>query len=206
MPSGIDAITTGNHVWKKKEIIPVPHGRAAGYPAAQLSRGTPGFGYTVIRKNDMALCVANIEGRIFMNPLDCPFRAMEEFLEEQGSADTRYRRFSRGGDVREDSHGMVPRRQGGCADGNTHPCADCGQQGTAERDGLHYGRGHDRPCGFRHRDGEGRRSGAGSTPRCPRNSRSARTMSRFRGFCLPLSRTGNTCLDITRIKEKIAGS
>ncbi len=68
----------------------------------------------------ISLCVANIEGRIFMNSLDCPFRAMEEFLEAE-AADAGYRRFSRGGDIREDSHGMVPRWQGGALMGtHTH--------------------------------------------------------------------------------------
>jgi len=78
--SGADAITTGNHVWKKKEIIQYINEesrlvRPLNYPA-----GTPGFGYTLLKRNLKQLYVANIEGRTFMNPLICPFRAMEEFL------------------------------------------------------------------------------------------------------------------------------
>jgi len=80
---GIDAITTGNHVWKKKEVATYLMEEQRVIRPLNYPRGTPGFGYTIVKKNDMSLCVANIEGRIFMNSLDCPFRAMEEFLEEQ---------------------------------------------------------------------------------------------------------------------------
>lgn len=78
---GVDAITTGNHVWKKKEIATFLMENQRVVRPLNYPRGTPGFGYTVIRKNDLSLCIANIEGRIFMNSLDCPFRAMQEFLE-----------------------------------------------------------------------------------------------------------------------------
>jgi len=78
---GVDAITTGNHVWKKKEVVPFLMEEKRVVRPLNYPRGTPGFGYTVVKKNDLSLCVANIEGRIFMNSLDCPFRAMEEFLE-----------------------------------------------------------------------------------------------------------------------------
>ncbi|OPY76175.1 MAG: hypothetical protein A4E63_00199 [Syntrophorhabdus sp. PtaU1.Bin050] len=79
---GIDVITTGNHVWKKKEIIPYLMGeqrvlRPLNYPAE-----TPGFGHGIVNRNGKRLCVVNIEGRIFMNPLTCPFRSMGRLLEE----------------------------------------------------------------------------------------------------------------------------
>jgi len=80
---GIDAITTGNHVWKKKEVATYLMEEERVIRPLNYPGGTPGFGYTVVKKNDLSLCVANIEGRIFMNSLDCPFRAMEEFLEVQ---------------------------------------------------------------------------------------------------------------------------
>lgn len=82
---GVDVITTGNHVWKKKEMIPFLMGeqrviRPLNYPA-----GTPGFGYTVVGKNGKRLCVTNIEGRIFMSPLPCPFRSMDDLIQEVGT-------------------------------------------------------------------------------------------------------------------------
>jgi len=80
LASGIDAITTGNHVWKKKEIIPYLMGEQRVIRPLNYPEGTPGFGFTLLSKNGRQLYVANIEGRTFMNPLLCPFRSMEEFL------------------------------------------------------------------------------------------------------------------------------
>ena len=73
---GIDVLTTGNHIWKKKDIMPFLMEEQRVIRPLNYPPGTPGFGYTVIRKGGKALAVANIEGRIFMNSLDCPFRAM----------------------------------------------------------------------------------------------------------------------------------
>ncbi|MBA4418108.1 MAG: TIGR00282 family metallophosphoesterase [Syntrophus sp. (in: bacteria)] len=77
---GVDIITTGNHIWKKRDIMPFLMEEQRVIRPLNYPSGTPGFGYTVIRKNGKTLGVANIEGRIFMNPLDCPFRAMEELI------------------------------------------------------------------------------------------------------------------------------
>ena len=76
--SGIDVITTGNHVWRHKEIIPYLDGnlpiiRPLNYPPT-----TPGRGYLSQGK----VLVVNIMGRTFMSNLDCPFRAMDRLLVE----------------------------------------------------------------------------------------------------------------------------
>jgi 2',3'-cyclic-nucleotide 2'-phosphodiesterase len=81
--AGADGITTGNHIWKKKEIIPYVMAeprviRPLNYPPA-----TPGFGSAILRKNNKAICIANIEGRTFMGTPDCPFRAMDEFFSKK---------------------------------------------------------------------------------------------------------------------------
>ncbi|HOJ70806.1 MAG TPA: TIGR00282 family metallophosphoesterase [Syntrophorhabdaceae bacterium] len=82
---GVDAITTGNHVWKKKEIIPFLMEEKRVLRPLNYPRGTPGFGYGLFRKNNKSLYVVNIEGRVFMNHLECPFRSMEDLLDEIGS-------------------------------------------------------------------------------------------------------------------------
>lgn len=81
LSAGVDVITTGNHVWKKREISTFLMEEQRIVRPLNYPGGTPGFGYTVVQKHGISLCVANIEGRIFMNSLDCPFRAMEEFIE-----------------------------------------------------------------------------------------------------------------------------
>jgi len=80
LAAGVDGITTGNHVWKKKEIIPYLMGESRVIRPLNYPEGVPGFGYTLLKKNNRQLYVANIEGRTFMSPLICPFRAVEEFV------------------------------------------------------------------------------------------------------------------------------
>jgi len=76
--SGIDAITSGNHIWVHKELLPYLDGnfpllRPLNYPPA-----CPGRGYW-FRDN---VLVVNLIGRTFMGNFDCPFRAMDKLLAE----------------------------------------------------------------------------------------------------------------------------
>ncbi len=76
--AGVDIITSGNHIWDQKEIIPsldedAPILRPSNYPP-----GTPGRG--VITCNGTT--IINLQGRTFMYPLDCPFRAADAILED----------------------------------------------------------------------------------------------------------------------------
>lgn len=81
LDSGVDVLTSGNHIWDKKEFIPymddvqgegLPVVRPANYPNA------PGVG--VIRRRGAT--VVNLMGRVFMAQLDCPFRTADRLLEE----------------------------------------------------------------------------------------------------------------------------
>jgi metallophosphoesterase (TIGR00282 family) len=76
--SGIDVITTGNHIWAQKEIIPYldsepPLLRPLNYPPTN-----PGRGY-LLKKN---VLIVNLVGRVFIGHFDCPFRAMDQLLAE----------------------------------------------------------------------------------------------------------------------------
>ena len=82
---GVDVMTTGNHVWDKKEIMSyiVKENRLlrpANYPA-----GTPGAGYITVKAGPHRVTVINLMGRVFMHPIDCPFRKAESILEAAGS-------------------------------------------------------------------------------------------------------------------------
>ncbi|MFC1860744.1 TIGR00282 family metallophosphoesterase [Chloroflexota bacterium] len=75
---GIDVITSGNHIWHHKEIIPYldekkPVLRPLNYPP-----GVPGKGYIINNK----VLVVNLIGRAFIGNFDCPFRAMDRLLTE----------------------------------------------------------------------------------------------------------------------------
>lgn len=78
---GIDVITSGNHIWDKKEIIPFFDQeerliRPENYPA-----GTPGRGWVVVRSSSgIPVAVTNFAGRTFMDNLDCPFRCADTLL------------------------------------------------------------------------------------------------------------------------------
>jgi hypothetical protein len=78
LDAGVDVITSGNHIWHHKEIIPyldseIPLLRPLNFPP-----GVPGRGYLVIGQ----AMVINLVGRIFLGHFDCPFRAMDRLLEE----------------------------------------------------------------------------------------------------------------------------
>jgi len=75
---GVDVLTSGNHIWAQKEIIPhldsdLPILRPLNYPP-----GLPGRGYLITGK----VMVVNLIGRTFMSNYDCPFRAMDKLLPE----------------------------------------------------------------------------------------------------------------------------
>jgi hypothetical protein len=70
---GVDIITTGNHVWDKKEMLDYINIdnriiRPANYP-----QGAPGNGYTFFQ-GEITVAVLNLSGCVFMQPLDNPFR------------------------------------------------------------------------------------------------------------------------------------
>jgi metallophosphoesterase (TIGR00282 family) len=73
----VDLLTSGNHIWAKREIVPYLDAqgarliRPANYPS-----GTPGRGRAVVETPDgRRLGVVNVEGRVFMRALEDPFRA-----------------------------------------------------------------------------------------------------------------------------------
>jgi 2',3'-cyclic-nucleotide 2'-phosphodiesterase len=82
---GVDVITTGNHAWDQKQIIPYMATttrvlRPANYPDMPAYRA-PGRGVTVVesrRSPGLKLGVIQVMGRVFMDSLDCPFRAAEK--------------------------------------------------------------------------------------------------------------------------------
>ena len=78
LEAGVDVLTSGNHIWAHKEIIPyldseMPILRPLNYPP-----GVPGRGY-ILKNHAM---VVNLIGRTFIDNFDCPFRAMDQLLAE----------------------------------------------------------------------------------------------------------------------------
>lgn len=79
---GIDVITTGNHVWDKKEAVPYIAKEPRILRPINYPEGVPGTGSIVLRtKRNNLVAVINVSGRIFMNILDCPFRITKREIE-----------------------------------------------------------------------------------------------------------------------------
>ena len=80
---GIDIITSGNHLWDKKEIIPVMDKEKRLLRPANYPPGVPGFGSTVAETDSgLKIGIINLSGRVFMPALDCPFRTAEREIKK----------------------------------------------------------------------------------------------------------------------------
>ena len=78
LDQGVDVMTSGNHIWDRKEVIGyiVKENlllRPANYPP-----GTPGTGSVVVKAGPHKVAVLNMMGRVFLPHLDCPFRKADE--------------------------------------------------------------------------------------------------------------------------------
>lgn len=79
---GVDGITTGNHVFDQKEIVPFLDSdkriiRPLNYPSGTIGRGS----MILETKEGKKLLVAQVMGRVFMEALDCPVQALEKVLD-----------------------------------------------------------------------------------------------------------------------------
>ena len=73
--AGADAITLGNHAWDRKELIPYIAETPRLIRPLNFPPGTPGGGSVVVGLRDgRRVLVLNAMGRLYMDPLDCPFR------------------------------------------------------------------------------------------------------------------------------------
>ena len=80
--SRIDVLTSGNHIWDKKEIKEFVEDYATLLRPANYPESVPGWGsVTIPAKSGIYIGVINIMGRVFMRPLDCPFRVAEREVE-----------------------------------------------------------------------------------------------------------------------------
>lgn len=81
--AGADVITSGDHIWHFKEIIPVLANNERVLRPANLSAKAAGSGVTLINSRaKIPIGVVNLLGRIFLRPADDPFRTAEAALEE----------------------------------------------------------------------------------------------------------------------------
>jgi hypothetical protein len=85
---GIHALTSGNHIWDKKDIIDFLETEPRVLRPANYPGEVPGRGSGIFETNTgLRVGVINLEGRVFMNDLDCPFQAADRLVAELGNVD-----------------------------------------------------------------------------------------------------------------------
>jgi metallophosphoesterase (TIGR00282 family) len=79
--AGADVLTLGNHAWDRKEVIPYIADHPRLLRPLNFPPGTPGAGSVVVALADgRKVLVLQAMGRLYMDPLDCPFRGSAELL------------------------------------------------------------------------------------------------------------------------------
>jgi 2',3'-cyclic-nucleotide 2'-phosphodiesterase len=79
---GAQAITLGNHAWRNKEIFDFIEGAKFLLRPANFPDGSPGKGMVFLQHNGLDIAVINIQGRTFMDMIDCPFKKVDQLIEE----------------------------------------------------------------------------------------------------------------------------
>jgi len=87
LASGIDVLTSGDHIWKKREIFEIINREERILRPLNFPGGAPGRGSAVFKsKEGQKIGVINVNGRVFMDALDCPFKttlAAQEVLAKE---------------------------------------------------------------------------------------------------------------------------
>jgi len=80
---GVDVITSGDHIWKKQELLEVINQEERILRPLNFPSGAPGRGFNVYKtKNAIKVGVINVNGRVFMEALECPFKTTMAACEE----------------------------------------------------------------------------------------------------------------------------
>lgn len=86
---GVDVITSGNHIWRNKDVYRILDKEQRLLRPVNYPDGAPGFGSGLYEKQGVKYGVINALGRVFMDPVDCPFLATAaegKRLREAGAA------------------------------------------------------------------------------------------------------------------------
>lgn len=78
LEAGADCLTSGNHIWKRREILPYIDQEPRLLRPANYPDGAPGRGVGMYVVADREVAVVNLLGRAQMEPVDCPFRAFDQ--------------------------------------------------------------------------------------------------------------------------------
>jgi calcineurin-like phosphoesterase len=80
--AGVHVMTSGNHIWDKKEVLDVMGFEPRLLRPANYPHTNPGRGTVVVKTDGGAkVGIINVEGNVFMRPKACPFQTVREALE-----------------------------------------------------------------------------------------------------------------------------
>lgn len=79
---GVDVITSGNHVWEKKGATELLESEPRLLRPANYPSGAPGRGFAYAEAGDAVWAVINLQGRVGLYPIDCPFKTADALLAE----------------------------------------------------------------------------------------------------------------------------
>ncbi len=78
--AGVDLVTTGNHVFRQREIYDVLDGAGSLLRPCNFPGACPGKGHTILSLSGLRLLVINVQGTLFMEALANPFESVEKIL------------------------------------------------------------------------------------------------------------------------------
>ena len=81
--SGADLITTGNHVYRRREVYTYLDETEYLIRPANYRAGSPGRGYQIIDKGRVQIAVINLLGVVFLDPLENPFDCVDRLLRQE---------------------------------------------------------------------------------------------------------------------------
>ena len=79
---GCDVLTSGDHIWDRREILDIIDKENRLLRPANLVEGLPGEGYCIVSQNNIKVGVINLQGRVFMSAIECPFKTVARIIEK----------------------------------------------------------------------------------------------------------------------------
>lgn len=83
--AGVDVVTSGDHIYKNKDVYPCLENEQLLRPANYVP-AAKGTGWRIYEAAGTPVAVVNLQGRVFMEPAECPFHAVEGILAEIGAS------------------------------------------------------------------------------------------------------------------------
>ncbi|MBQ7168488.1 MAG: TIGR00282 family metallophosphoesterase [Synergistaceae bacterium] len=79
---GVDAMTSGNHIWDKSAVFTLLDSDTRIFRPANYPPSCPGRGHGIIERRGKRLGILNLEGQVFLPPIDSPFLCADRCIEE----------------------------------------------------------------------------------------------------------------------------